>query len=637
MEKIKNFTLPENTNTLYEKEAISSISLAKEVANKINEIIDTLNQFSQTDLEWKQTQEGTIRKGVLFMKDNLVNSLNELMELLVANGFIESRIKGFTSLLSARLDNLISALPVDAELFDARTGTDGNIYNSIGNAIRTQLSNIIESIVKNDRATFKELGTVKTIAGYLNNKGGFLESPDFISHYIEKIPAVPGEKFFYNGVGRSGAMSWIFFNGSTIIETGQYEGETIVTAPDSTTHVMFSSMARSHESVVFEVRTANENVWCYDLENQINDQKSKISELENGIYKYKATTYHSGYLNRSGGFAVSDEYHCLVTEKIMVKPGDRFNYTGIGRSSAMSWIFFNGETIVGTGQHNGTTVVTIPENVTSVIFSSMDDAVNSLVLQVYSADENLWCSELENRINNLETKAPSNDFLRGKVWYACGDSFTYQGYSATDPENHKFTDEPYKGREMVYPFFIGRRTGINVTNLARGGMTMAKKNDDDTNNFMQVYQNIGEDADYITIKLGINDLNYDSPIGDINSTDITTFYGAYNTALTWILTNRPRAKVGIIVTNGTSEAIAEATKQIAKKYGIPTLNMYDGENVPVVIRSGRKDVDSSILALRDRTFAVDYDGSRTGEVNRHPNNYAQEYESIFVETWLRTL
>lgn len=637
MKKIEKFMLPEHTNSLYENEAISSISLTREVADKINEIVDMINQLSQGDLEWKQTQEGTIRKGVLFMKDNLVNSLNELLQLLTENGFIESRIKGYTDLLSARLDNLLSSLTVDGEMFDARIGTDGTAYKTVGDAIREQFYSIIESIVKNDRATFKELGTVHTIAGYLNNKGGFLESPDFISKYIDKIPAVPGEKFFYNGVGRSGAMSWIFFNGSTIIETGQYEGETIVTAPPGTTHVMFSSMARSHEPLVFEVRTANENVWSYDLENQIKEQKTHISTLENGIYKYKATTYHSGYLNRSGGFAVSDDYHCLVTDKILVNPGDKFNYTGIGRSSAMSWIFFNGDTIVGTGQHNGTTVVTIPENVTSVIFSSMDDAVNSLVLQVYSANENLWCSELENRINDLATKAPSNDILRGKVWYACGDSFTYQGYSASDPENHKFTDEPYKGREMVYPFFIGRRTGINVINLARGGMTMAKKNDDDTNNFMQVYQSIGEDADYITIKLGINDLNYDSPIGDIDSTDITTFYGAYNTALTWIITNRPRAKVGIIVTNGTSDAIAEATKQIAKKYGIPTLNMYDGENVPVVIRSGRKDVDSAILTLRNKAFAVDYDGSRTGETNRHPNNYAQEYESTFVETWLRTL
>ena len=81
MNKIEHFVLPQHTNTLYEKEAISSIALTKDVADKINEIVDALNQFSNDDLAWKQEQEGTIRKGVLYMKDNLINSLHDLLKL----------------------------------------------------------------------------------------------------------------------------------------------------------------------------------------------------------------------------------------------------------------------------------------------------------------------------------------------------------------------------------------------------------------------------------------------------------------------------------------------------------------------------------------------------------------------------
>ena len=81
MEQIKHFILPENTNKLYKEEAISSIGLTRDVAEKINELVDAYNSLSTEDLRWKQTQEGIIRKGVLFMKDNLVNSLNDLLKL----------------------------------------------------------------------------------------------------------------------------------------------------------------------------------------------------------------------------------------------------------------------------------------------------------------------------------------------------------------------------------------------------------------------------------------------------------------------------------------------------------------------------------------------------------------------------
>ena len=81
MERIKNYNLPEHLNTLYEKEASSTIALAREVADKVNELVDALNTISEQDLKWKQTQEGIIRKGVLYMKDNLLNTLHDLLRI----------------------------------------------------------------------------------------------------------------------------------------------------------------------------------------------------------------------------------------------------------------------------------------------------------------------------------------------------------------------------------------------------------------------------------------------------------------------------------------------------------------------------------------------------------------------------
>ena len=163
MKQIEKFMLPEHTNNLYEKEAISSISLTKEVASKINEIVEAINQLSQVDLEWKQIQEGTIRKGVLFMKDNLVNSLNDLMQLLLESGFVDERIKYHSveltnelQTLAGRLSSLLGSVTVgttsmDAEIIDGRTGAKGEQYATIGNAIRGQF--------KNQAYTIKEVVT----------------------------------------------------------------------------------------------------------------------------------------------------------------------------------------------------------------------------------------------------------------------------------------------------------------------------------------------------------------------------------------------------------------------------------------------------------------------------------------------
>lgn len=145
MDRIEHFLLPEHTNKLYTEEAISSISLTRDVADKINELIDCYNTLNQNNLTKMQEQDGTIRKAVLYMKDNLLNSLHDLMVQLRDSGFIDNRIKYHINVLIDRVDNLTGAITegtttLDSELIDIRVGYDGEIYNNAGNSVRGQMN-----------------------------------------------------------------------------------------------------------------------------------------------------------------------------------------------------------------------------------------------------------------------------------------------------------------------------------------------------------------------------------------------------------------------------------------------------------------------------------------------------------------
>lgn len=154
MNKITHFSLPENTNRLYANEARSAISLTREVADKINELVDAYNKLSELDLKWKQEQDGRTRGAVVYMKDNLQNSIDDLMQTLKADGFIDRRIEEHIDTLIERVDNLLGSIKEgsttsDAELLDIRVGASGKIFTNAGAAVRS-IGKLVEGLLSNN-------------------------------------------------------------------------------------------------------------------------------------------------------------------------------------------------------------------------------------------------------------------------------------------------------------------------------------------------------------------------------------------------------------------------------------------------------------------------------------------------------
>lgn len=246
------------------------------------------------------------------------------------------------------------------------------------------------------------------------------------------------------------------------------------------------------------------------------------------------------------------------------------------------------------------------------------------------------------RLKPVNTASVANDpttanVLSGKKWCACGDSFTQGDFNGIRKSEYVLQEGKYTGRNAVYPYIIGNRNDMDVVNIAVCGMTMCCIDGKRRNSFTynDYFKNkIPLDSDYITLKFGINDNNYSSPLGDINDAVNTTFYGAWNVVLDWLTENFSAKKIGIIITNGITgnagKAYLDATIAVAQKWGVPYLDEVNDYKIPLLLRVKRPNLTEAAYNRKLETF-------RVSETNLHPNVACHKYESTLVENFLRSL
>ena len=268
-------------------------------------------------------------------------------------------------------------------------------------------------------------------------------------------------------------------------------------------------------------------------------------------------------------------------------------------------------------------------------------------------EEGIHLSEtMKDDVESIIVAHPSGSHLAGKKWVHCGDSFS-------DYTNKTYDSGDYSGKSASFPRIIASKEGMTLEQTYMlSGRTMAYPSDGTFTNSLTCpsaacyYQNIPSDADYITIMLGINDLNHRTgsgttpdgedatgviTLGTIDSIDTSTYLGAYNVVLNWLRTNRPFAHVGIIITNGlgnteTARGYKEGQIAVAKKYGYPYLDLNGDQFTPAMNRFCNENMDASLATLLNNLYGVDAAGGNT-----HPNWQAHEFESVFIGEWLKRI
>ena len=179
-------------------------------------------------------------------------------------------------------------------------------------------------------------------------------------------------------------------------------------------------------------------------------------------------------------------------------------------------------------------------------------------------------------------------------WAVLGDSITTTHYGG-----------------QPYWYHISSRTGVSVYNHGISGSRIAKHSSR-TDEMSTRYLNMEDDADIITIFGGTNDYGASMPLGTIDSTDITTFYGGLNVLIEGLINKYPGKGIGYIIpmrrkgmTNASNKARFEtyvnAIIEVCEKYSIPYLDLY---------RAGGLNPD---IAIVNDQFFYNKDGL-------HPNN-----------------
>ena len=348
----------------------------------------------------------------------------------------------------------------------------------------------------------------------------------------------------------------------------------------------------------------------------------------------------SGYVY---GALWTDSENYVSTKIIPVKPGTTY----YSRTNLRYVSLYNGNKEYTHGFSNAaiTSFTTDSSDVYARITAYSADAgkimVSTDASAFYEPYKKVFVEEApflnEAQKNDVGEYLFPDNVLKGKKWVVCGDSFSSYGGTGTS----NLTEGIYKGQHYVYPYIIGNRTGARIVSFAAGGRTLGYNDNPNSLTCPTAdcyYQNIPEDADYVTIYLGINDDDYGITLGTINDADSSTYLGAYNEVISWLIEHRPFAHLGIIVSNATDNNTWTLGQiAIAEKYGVPYLNLNGDERTPAVFRSTNPNIPSSIKAIVNAQRAIDWDGSRTGTANKHPNDATQLFESTIIENFLKSL
>ena len=131
----------------------------------------------------------------------------------------------------------------------------------------------------------------------------------------------------------------------------------------------------------------------------------------------------------------------------------------------------------------------------------------------------------ETTITNVESHEQYVLLLEGSENFTFNNGYDYGKSIAIIGDS--FTDAAFQTQYTKYYEYIKKILGIDtVLNYGQAGTCIAKKDSNTTNSFINRYSTVDKNADIVLVFGGTNDYGKNIPLGTLDSTDNTTFYGA---------------------------------------------------------------------------------------------------------------
>lgn len=331
----------------------------------------------------------------------------------------------------------------------------------------------------------------------------------------------------------------------------------------------------------------------------------------------------TGYYLSTSNRPVERRNGHYTSEYYLVPPtATKIYYTGVSYGSAAGVLFYD-------KYKNMIKAVTVGSSTTPV--TNAEVIIQSGAIYYRLSSMSAACSAyFDNPTIPVGGSSGGNDlsnYLNRKKYVAIGDSFTA-------PIGTEVIEEgPLAGMSKVYPYIIANRNNMTVLNQGVSGSVL--------NGYISTskYNAIPEDVDYITIWYGINDQGHGISIGTVDdqpesvtSETSTSTCGGFNWFFKWLLTNRPFAHVGVIITDYTSQERRAAIISCCKKWGYPYLDLMGDPTIPMLPggRNSEISVSSEARSLRAAAFNIE-------SGNMHPSNALHEWQSTFIEAFMRRI
>lgn len=344
-------------------------------------------------------------------------------------------IANTTASLQAQLDLAISGATVDSEVINARLGADGVTYATLGDAIRTQVSNLTNSINHS-------VGIYPFIAGYniataSYNVGDVVDitnlNPDAAWQYVV-APCKPGDVIYSDVTGGSGPRAWNFLDADNklISKSNAAVSFTSITAPNNAAYVLINDRKLTRTCAYLNT----ENLIRANISN--GRELSRIGKyFHDGIMTIDK--FYQGSISQTGEESASTTV--IRTDYIPVNAINQLRFNGITGFEIAYRIFADFNNVVRYGNMNQYFSIFINHPAEEYIRFIIRKSDNSAITPSDLENIEILITSQALKTHDCQNDFIINDFANNKMAHASSlavnDGTAYVAYYANNVDDNE--------------------------------------------------------------------------------------------------------------------------------------------------------------------------------------------------------